>query len=94
MVPCDRCNASEACYWEVAVWQPETCSHPRMPRDQLEHCQAGKQARFIICYFLHYCDIKITYILIAIFNTYLYNTVIMLYVLFRVTTGVIYRGFH
>ncbi|KAK6177415.1 hypothetical protein SNE40_015520 [Patella caerulea] len=46
-VPCNLCRDSNSCYWKQAIWQPKTCQHKRISRENLKDCLAGKKVLFI-----------------------------------------------
>ena len=43
MVKCHNCSDHTSCRWTTAMWQPHQCRHPRVPRDRLKKCLAGRQ---------------------------------------------------
>ncbi|KAH9381218.1 hypothetical protein HPB48_019859 [Haemaphysalis longicornis] len=47
MVPCEKCESKESCFWKEARWQPYHCRYVQLPQRTLARCMAGKKLLFI-----------------------------------------------
>lgn len=47
VVKCHNCSDHMSCKWMTAMWQPHQCRHPRVSREMLKKCLAGRQILFI-----------------------------------------------
>ncbi|UYV65347.1 CPED1 [Cordylochernes scorpioides] len=43
VVPCRSCERRETCWWDLAQWRPYSCVHPRLTREDLARCLAGRK---------------------------------------------------
>ena len=47
MVPCTDCRSEKSCHWNVAKWQPDTCSYRYFTNDKIQKCLEKKNILFI-----------------------------------------------